>query len=62
VAVEWYRSNHGNWGSIEAALVPHPRIGMAPQPQTHPSAPSSASDMQVLPPVEVVGEDVDASS
>jgi len=30
--IEWYKVNSGNWGNIDAALVAHPRIGMAPTP------------------------------
>jgi UDP-glucose 4,6-dehydratase len=29
--IEWYEHNSGNWGSIEDALVAHPRRGLLPQ-------------------------------
>jgi len=27
--IDWYKTNTGNWGSIDNALVPHPREGLA---------------------------------
>jgi len=46
--VDWYRTNSGNWGDIESALVAHPRRGLdsfevAPKLASEPCMPAEAS-------------------
>lgn len=50
LTIDWYRANSSNWGNIDAALVPHPRIGMVPQPGA--SAPSAKPTDATIAPVE----------
>lgn len=40
--IEWYKTNSGNWGDIESAIVAHPRRGNLTTEVTEGKAPSKA--------------------